>query len=78
MKKIISSCTLAIACFSAASAMAWIPYFTPAAPEAVRSYVEDIDRKKCTCRGIKLYGKVRVVESFPDLKVKVVESFPGM
>ena len=71
-------CVSAMVCFSAARAAAWIPYFTPDEPVAGRNYVENIDRDKCTCRGIKLYGKVKVVESFPDLKVKVVESFPDL
>ena len=29
-----------------------------------------------TCKGIKLWGKVQVVKSFPDLKVQVVKSSP--
>ena len=32
----------------------------------------------CTYKGFKLYGKVQVVQSFPDLKVQVVESFPDL
>ena len=32
--------------------------------------------KDCTLKGKKLHGKVKVVQSSPDLKVKVVESFP--
>ena len=32
----------------------------------------------CTFKGIKLSGKVKVVQSFPDFKVKVVESFPDI
>lgn len=30
------------------------------------------------CKGIRLWGKVQVVESFPDLRVQVVESFPDL
>ena len=30
----------------------------------------------CTYKGIPLYGNVKIVESFPDIKVKVVENFP--
>ena len=74
----ILACVSAMVCFSTVRAAAWTPYFAPAEPDAVRNYVEDIDSSKCTCRGIKLYGKVKVVESFPDLKVKVVESFPDL
>ena len=31
----------------------------------------------CTFKGIKLYGKVQIVSSFPDLKVQMVNSFPS-
>lgn len=30
------------------------------------------------CNGIKLCGRVKVVEHFPDLKVQVVSSFPDL
>lgn len=36
------------------------------------------DAGDCTMKGIKLYGKVKVVESFPDLRVQVVDSFPDI
>lgn len=29
----------------------------------------------CTCKGIPLKGKVKIVTSFPDLKVQIVDSF---
>ncbi len=32
----------------------------------------------CTCKGFKLYGKVQIVEHFPDLKIQVVEHFPDL
>lgn len=32
----------------------------------------------CTFKGIPLYGKVQVVESFPDIKVQQVSSFPDL
>ena len=34
--------------------------------------------KDCTLGGKKLHGRVKVVESFPDLKVRVVDSFPDL
>ena len=34
--------------------------------------------KSCTFKGKKLYGKYKVVNSFPDFKVKVVSSFPDL
>ena len=37
-----------------------------------------IDSETCTYRGKKLYGKVQVVENFPDFKVEVVTSFPDL
>lgn len=37
-----------------------------------------IDTAGCTYNGIKLYGKVKIVDAFPDIKVKVVESFPDL
>jgi hypothetical protein len=32
----------------------------------------------CTYKGKKLYGKIQVVNSFPDIKVQVVNSFPDL
>ncbi len=32
----------------------------------------------CIYNGIKLYGKVQIVTSFPDLKVQQVTSFPDL
>lgn len=32
----------------------------------------------CEVNGIRLHGKVQVVDSFPDLKVQVVDSFPDL
>jgi len=37
-----------------------------------------VDTGGCSCKGIRLYGKVQVVSSFPDLKVQVVSSFPDL
>ena len=34
--------------------------------------------KRCTFKGKKLWGKVKIVTSFPDFKVKVVGSFPDL
>lgn len=33
------------------------------------------NREKCTCNGVPLRGKVKIVEAFADFKVQVVESF---
>lgn len=32
----------------------------------------------CSFNGKKLYGKVQVVDSFPDIKVQIVTSFPDV
>ena len=32
----------------------------------------------CSFRGIKLAGKVKIVDSFPDIRVKAVKSFPDI
>jgi len=32
----------------------------------------------CTFNGHNLYGKIKFVESFPDIKIKVVNSFPDI
>lgn len=34
--------------------------------------------KDCTFRGKKLYGRVKFVDSFPDIKVKIVQAFPDL
>lgn len=36
------------------------------------------DDKECEWNGIKLYGKVKVVKYFPDIKVKFVDNFPDI
>ena len=30
----------------------------------------------CSFKGKKLYGKIKIVDAFPDLKVQVVDAFP--
>ena len=34
--------------------------------------------KSCTYKGKKLWGKVQVVDAFPDLKVQIVDAFPDV
>jgi hypothetical protein len=36
------------------------------------------DKSGCSCKGKKLYGRVKVVTAFPDFKVKEVNSFPDL
>lgn len=54
-------------------------------PEGVRGLSSKIATDKdstnegdCTCKGIPLYGKVKVVEDFADFKVEIVSSFPDL
>ena len=37
-----------------------------------------IDKNTCSCKGIPLNGKVKVVEHFADFKVSIVNSFPDI
>ncbi len=37
-----------------------------------------VSKGECTFRGIRLYGRVKVVDRFPDIKVQVVTSFPDL
>lgn len=39
---------------------------------------DDKINKNCEYNGMKMYGKVQFVNSFPDIKVQVVESFPDL
>lgn len=39
---------------------------------------DGIDYDNCTFNGIPLYGKVQVVESFPDIRVEIVNAFPDL
>ena len=45
---------------------------TPALTES------NINEENCTYKDKQLYGKVEIVESFPDLEIKVVDSFPDL
>lgn len=45
------------------------------------SFAQDknkIDFENCTFNDFPLYGKVKFVESFPDIKVQIVDSFPDL
>ena len=37
-----------------------------------------VRKDDCTFNGFKLYGKIKFVNDFPDLKIKVVENFPDL
>ena len=46
--------------------------------ERIEVIEELIDKGSCEYKGIKLYGKVKFVTSFPDIKIKYVSSFPDI
>ncbi len=58
----------------AALALAILALVAPAAAP-VRAGDDD---GACTRKGHRLYGRVKVVDAFPDLKVKVVDAFPDL
>jgi len=39
---------------------------------------EEINYEMCTYNGFPLYGKIKFVENFPDIKVQIVENFPDL
>lgn len=45
---------------------------------SMSSALADEVASDCTLKGFKLYGKIKIVENFPDLKVQVVEHFPEL
>lgn len=60
--------------------LAWLlPFCNPAPPLPVDSVpLVYMDDKECEWNGIPLYGKVKFVKNFPDIKVKFVENFPDI
>lgn len=44
-----------------------------AKPLITKSKIND-----CSFNGIQLYGKVQVVDAFPDIKVQIVDAFPDL
>ena len=39
---------------------------------------DKVDKSSCTFKGFKLFGKIKVVDAFPDLKVQIVDAFPDL
>jgi hypothetical protein len=46
--------------------------------ESMMEVASSEDLSSCQMKGFRLYGKVQVVESFPDLEVQVVQGFPDL
>ncbi|MDR2972463.1 MAG: hypothetical protein LBU83_11135, partial [Bacteroidales bacterium] len=40
--------------------------------------ISDDNVTDCRCKGVSLYGKVKIVDVFPDFKVKIVDVFPDL
>jgi len=48
-------------------------------PEEKEEVLEDLlETGSCEYEGVKLYGKVKFVTSFPDIKIQYVNSFPDI
>lgn len=45
---------------------------------AISSGQSKKDNENCHYRGYRLYGKIQIVDHFPDLKVQIVASFPDL
>lgn len=39
---------------------------------------EPIDSDSCTCKGIPLYGRVKIVTEYPDFRIKVTDNYPDI
>ena len=48
------------------------------ATESFAQSEDQINEEECSFNGNRLFGKIQLVESFPDLTVQVVESFPDL
>ena len=48
-------------------------------PQEITIIPKDSGRiENCTFNGYKLYGRIQIVESFPDIRVEVVNDFPDL
>ena len=39
---------------------------------------EPIDSDSCTCKGIPLYGNVKIVTEYPDFRIQVTDNYPDI
>jgi hypothetical protein len=76
MKKILTVCALASSFLLIGSIL---PKDNRNKLQAENIFQEDgpVDAD-CKWNGISLHGKIKFVESFPDIKVQIVESFPDL
>jgi hypothetical protein len=53
-------------------------FFLPMTMPSSTAFAAGKIGKDCTFKGRKLFGKVKVVTAFPDLKVQIVDTFPDL
>ena len=58
--------------------LAFVPFFSSGPSGTVPAAIGSGGKigPDCTLKGKKLFGKVKIVDAFPDLKVQVVDAFP--
>ena len=58
--------------------LAFVPFFSSGPSGTVPSAIGSGGKvgPDCSLKGKKLFGKVKIVDAFPDLKVQVVDAFP--
>ncbi|MCQ2319453.1 MAG: hypothetical protein MJZ90_11135 [Bacteroidales bacterium] len=39
---------------------------------------EPIDKDSCSCKGIPLHGRVKIVTEYPDFRIKVTDEYPDI
>ena len=39
---------------------------------------EPIDVENCSCKGIPLYGRVKIVTEYPDFRIQVTDNYPDI
>ncbi len=57
------------------SLLTWADFNPEEKKELIRELLSTGD---CSFEGIKLYGKVEIVTSFPDIKIQYVDAFPDI
>jgi hypothetical protein len=57
--------------------MAMIALALSGSPQSAPMPDNPVD-KNCMFNGKKLYGKIKIVENFPDIKIKIVDNFPDL
>jgi hypothetical protein len=67
-----------LACFSLSAGEPTIEPLRAEPQELLAYRFQNPVSSDCTCKGKKLYGKVKVVTVFADFDVEVVESFPDL